>query len=102
MTVVTLAPAPLMLTLAVKFRSPAVGPPPLRVRWYVPAGRATALPGAAFAAMAASRSEQSPTEQAPGAGSSVRVTVKTAAWAGRAGGNNDASTTTSAQTADSN
>src|SRR5215207_7459973 len=58
------------------------------------------LPGAALAACTASRSEQSPIAQAPGIGSSGRVTVKLAARAGRAGGSR-ASATPSTKNADS-
>ena len=81
---VCLAPAPWIVTLFVRSRSPvaaASSAAPAIVSRNRPAGMAiVSPPRPAFAALTASRSEQSES-QAPGAGSSRRVTVKVAAWA---------------------
>jgi len=83
--VVLASPAPLIVRLSVTSRSPVAAlssPPPTIVRLNVPEGRLmVSSPGAAFAAMTASRKEQS-ASQVPSAVSAVFVTVKVAAVAG--------------------
>jgi osmoprotectant transport system permease protein len=83
-TTVVRAPAPMIRTLFVRSRSPvaaAFSPGPARPSRKSPAGRSiVSPPGPAFAARTASRSEQSES-QAPGAGSSTRVTTNVAACA---------------------
>ena len=79
--------APLIVSGPVTSRSPltAVLSTPLRDNVYVPAGSViTSAPGAALAAIIASRSEQSSESQGSGFGSSYRVTTKSSETAGAA------------------